>query len=81
MNGPFVQARANGLSRRLARECGSDEERIRRAFSLCFGRFPDQHESQVAADFLSNANQVKPETGLAAFCQGLLAAAEFRNLD
>jgi hypothetical protein len=76
MNSPFVQARAKALAARLTREVQTDDERIKRAFLLCFGRPPDADEAKIAASFLSN-NQ----NALATFCQGLLATAEFRNLD
>jgi uncharacterized protein DUF1553/uncharacterized protein DUF1549/cytochrome c len=87
MNGPFVQARAKGLAGRLLREAASDEEKIRRAFLLLFGRPPDADEIKTAASFLerddqpAGNNETPVEQVLAAFCQGLLATAEFRNLD
>jgi hypothetical protein len=87
MNSPFVQARAKGLAGRLLREEGSDEERIRQAFQLCFGRLPDSEEAKAAASLLAQFrssagdHESVSSRGLEAFCQALLATAEFRNLD
>ena len=88
MNSPFVQARAKALADRLLREADDDDERIRRAFLLCFGRSPDADETKMAAIVLRTRPVARPaddETGerqvLAGFCQALLATAEFRNLD
>jgi Protein of unknown function (DUF1553)/Protein of unknown function (DUF1549)/Planctomycete cytochrome C len=87
MNGPFVQARAKGLADRLLRQGASDQERIQQGFRLCFGRLPDSDELKTATSFLeqfgSSADSHEPpgKRGLEAFCQALLATAEFRNLD
>jgi hypothetical protein len=87
MNSPFVQARAKGLAERITREAKDDAKRIRRAFLLCYGRTPDQEESRLAMEFLAKgANQAgdDEESGeqvLIAYCQALLATAEFRNID
>jgi hypothetical protein len=76
MNSPFVQARAAALAERLQKEAKEDQ-RASRAFEICLGRAPDAPEAKLAAEFLAaNDKQV-----LAAFCQALLAAAEFRNVD
>jgi hypothetical protein len=91
MNGPFVRARAAGLSQRLLRETDDNDARVNLAFQLCFGRKPDAHELQLATGFLSmeEARDASQESGsglpnhhlLTHFCQALLATAEFRNLD
>jgi hypothetical protein len=87
MNSPFVQARAKGMAARLRRDSGSDEERIRQAFQLCFSRQPAEDELRMAAGFLERSSgetghgAAGDSRGLAAFCQALLATAEFRNLD
>lgn len=78
MNSPFVQQRAAGLAARLQREVADSKNRPRRAFELCFGREPDAAEMKLATDFFSGATD--PQL-LTAYCQALLAAAEFRNVD
>jgi hypothetical protein len=86
MNSPFVQARAKGLATRLTRKGNSDEDRVRRAFALCFGRPPDSKELKTALALLRHAfseleaNSPRDERP-AAFCQALLATAEFRIID
>ncbi|MGL4552671.1 MAG: DUF1553 domain-containing protein, partial [Gemmataceae bacterium] len=83
MNGRFVQARARGLADRVAREAGG-EARLALAFRLCFGRPPDAAEARMVAAFLdrgSGADEKARRQLLAACCQALLSAAEFRNLD
>jgi hypothetical protein len=52
MNSPFVQARAKGIAARLTREANSDEDRIRRAFILCFSRTPDATEMKTSLSLL-----------------------------
>lgn len=87
MNGPFVQARAKALAARLAREAGDDDRRIRLAFQLCFSRLPDAGETESAAAFLERGMDLAGDGEtlrrqlLEAYCQALLATAEFRNLD
>jgi hypothetical protein len=86
MNSPFVHARAGGLASRLVREADSDEERVRRAFLLCFSREPGPAERDRALAFLSE-KQASAESDssappqLVSFCRALLSTAEFRNLD
>jgi hypothetical protein len=87
MNSPFVQARAQSLADRLMRESDNDAKRIRRAFSLCFGRAPDAEETKLASEFLERGKKLAGEDEalqakvLASYCQALLSTAEFRNLD
>ena len=87
MNSPFVQARSGALADRLMRESDQLEERVGRAFLLCFGRVPDDIELGRSISYL---NQTRIPVGedsdnehpvLTSFCQALLATAEFRNLD
>lgn len=86
MNSPFVQERADALASRLARETTRDEDRILRAFQLCFTRNPDAGELQRGMAFLrpaASTTDQTPDQGhlLTSFCQALLSTAEFRNLD
>jgi hypothetical protein len=85
MNGPFVQEQAAALAERLQKQTADETQQIRRAFLLCFNRPPDRREQQLATDFFRQARQ--QQTGaegsalLAAYCQALLASAEFRIAD
>jgi len=87
MNGPFVQARSHALADRLLRETNGEEERIRVAFQLCFGRSPEAGEAKLAAEFLTRGkasagtDEKQQARLLSSYCQALLATAEFRNLD
>ena len=86
MNGAFVQGRAEALARRVISETGSEEDRIARSFQLCFTRQPDDTELAVAREFFQSARGDASSASddlaaLAAFCQSLLATAEFRFAD
>jgi len=87
MNGPFVQEQAAALAQRVMQTGLSPAGRIRRAFVLCFNRPPDASEMKLTDDFFEAARSRggggPADDGkiLAAFCQGLLASAEFRNVD
>ena len=75
------------LAERVAREAGTDEDRVRLAFELCYGRGPDAAEAKLVAAFLERGQKLAGGDEklraqlLANSCQALLAAAEFRNLD
>lgn len=87
MNSPFVLARSQALADRLTREADDDGTRLRQAFLLCFGRCPDAAETKLAAAFFERGASLPGDNGprqgklWAAYCQALLAAAEFRNVD
>ncbi|WP_425614645.1 PSD1 and planctomycete cytochrome C domain-containing protein [Anatilimnocola sp. NA78] len=82
MNSPFVLARAAGLAKRLQKEGPEAEERVDRAYLLCYGRAPSAAERKLATEFLSQESAAADEQKLlTAYCQALLAAAEFRNVD
>jgi hypothetical protein len=87
MNSPWVQERAKAFAARLIREAETDEQRVRLAFQLCFGRGPNRNESERSLTYLSAqaASESAPSDGpalrLVNFCQALLSTAEFRNLD
>ncbi len=81
MNSSFVQERGRALAARLRKEVDVSEQRAARAFELCLGRTPDAAEAKLAAEFFAAGGQEDQEKLLAAYCQALLAAAEFRNVD
>ncbi|TWT42789.1 Planctomycete cytochrome C [Thalassoglobus neptunius] len=87
MNSPFVLDRSRGFASRLEDEAETNEDRIERAFQLCFARSPDREELERSLDFLNpastSADQLDADRNelLMSFCQALLATAEFRNID
>jgi hypothetical protein len=76
LNGPFVQEQAAALARRIQ----SSPNCIQLAFQLCFNRAPDAKETALAVKFLGSSSADDPQR-LTAFCQSLLASAEFRFAD
>ncbi|WP_395750810.1 PSD1 and planctomycete cytochrome C domain-containing protein [Prosthecobacter sp.] len=80
MNGPFVQAQAAALAKRLTQEKSTLAERVSQAFLLCFNRKPDAKEQKLAEAFFQTHAADEPKL-LEAFCQSLLASAEFRLMD
>ncbi|MCB1229483.1 MAG: PSD1 domain-containing protein [Verrucomicrobiae bacterium] len=85
MNSDFIRARAEGLAKRLKSDADDREGQIDRAFELCFNRAPTVEEKALVAGFFETpikgiAESEKDET-LIAFCQALLASADFRIAD
>lgn len=76
LNGPFVQEVAAALAKRIQ----SAPNQIELAFQLCFNRKPDEQEVALAEKFLRTASADESKM-LPAFCQSLLASAEFRFAD
>ena len=80
MNSSLLAARARGLSRRLFRESGNVDDRIRRAYLLLYSRSVTDEELQLGRDFLSQAEMSgKPSSKLNAweqYAQVLLSASE-----
>jgi hypothetical protein len=87
MNSSWVQERATAFAARLLRDGETDDQRVRLAFQLCFGREPSRDETDRSLAYL--AEQASSEAGassgpaprLISFCQALLSTSEFRNLD
>ncbi|QOV90725.1 PSD1 and planctomycete cytochrome C domain-containing protein [Humisphaera borealis] len=80
MNGPFVKARAAGLANRIAGE-KDPASQVRSAFLLCFSREPDAEELKLGIAFIGGGTKESSKPILTAYCQALLATAEFRNVD
>jgi hypothetical protein len=76
LNGSFVQEMAAALAKRIQ----SAPNQIELAFQLCFNRTPDAQEIALAEKFLRTKSTDESKL-LAAFCQSLLASAEFRFAD
>ncbi|HVJ68883.1 MAG TPA: DUF1553 domain-containing protein, partial [Caulifigura sp.] len=84
MNSPFIAERAAALAKRITQEASIPEDQARRAFQLTYSRDPQPDEQARAVQFLNESlpsTKEKPFGALEAFCQALLATAEFRNLD
>ncbi len=83
MNSPWVQARSDAMAARLMREAENEDDRIERAFLLCFGRHPDSTEVLRSREYLQQERAVADSEQMvfARFSQALLSTAEFRNLD
>ena len=80
LNGPFVQTAAEALANRIRQPTSDRGKQIRHAFRLCFNRPPGAREQQLADTFLERAPGDE-SARLTAFCQALLASAEFRLAD
>ena len=70
MNNAFVQQRVQGFSARLRREAPRTDGRVRRAFSLAYGRSPNGHE-------MATSRHLVQDHGLDSLCWGLLNSSEF----
>ena len=90
MNSSFVQTRAAAVAARLQHETANDEELVRKAFQLCFGREAEAAERDRSLAFLRHNKQQEVEDvaqktdhdlSVLSFCQAMLSTAEFRNLD
>ncbi len=91
MNSPIMQSYAEAWAKRLAAQPGEGGARLRTAYLQAYGREPTAGELAAAKTFferfLSDAgddpkkrNELGP-VAFVAFCQALLASAEFRTLN
>ncbi|MGI9470603.1 MAG: PSD1 and planctomycete cytochrome C domain-containing protein [Rubripirellula sp.] len=83
MNNRFVIQQSNSFARRILQERERSGDRIGYAFTLAYGRPPTSGERSATSAFVrSFAAGARPsEDTLSAFCQSLLASAEFRYID
>lgn len=92
MNNSQVQAVADAFAVRIAKLKGSPQESLSYAYQIAFGREPTPQEKQAIANFWTRFSQEAAKDNripkdklsgvvLSAFCQGLLASAEFRYLN
>jgi hypothetical protein len=83
LNSEFILDRAQSFAARLEREAAEESARLRLAYFTAFGREPDEHELQMARQFLDSQAteyQAEPDARSRAwvdFCQMLLASNEF----
>ncbi|HZW32865.1 MAG TPA: DUF1553 domain-containing protein, partial [Isosphaeraceae bacterium] len=86
LNGPFVIRQAEALAGRVRAVEGDDARRVDQAYRLALARSPTAGERGRALAFLREfaTRSEAPDPGRgawSAFCQALLAGAEFRYLD
>lgn len=94
MNNPQVLGIADAFARRIASFEGTEQERFIHAFRLAYGRDPTAAEGQAVRQFFTSfvqkrmdgkgspdARKAAQAAALSAFCQSLLASAEFRYLN
>lgn len=86
MNSPFVLEQARGLAQRVLNATASDDSaRIDLAFRIALGRVATTQERERTLQFLQEAQRTlngaqARASAWTAFCQTLLASAEFRYL-
>jgi len=79
LNSPFLQQQAQALTKRLTADApGGDEDRIRRAYHLLFGRPPRETELRRGLAFLGQGNTAATWP---IYAQALLASNEFLFVD
>ncbi|OYW21738.1 MAG: hypothetical protein B7Z55_05490, partial [Planctomycetales bacterium 12-60-4] len=95
MNNPQAQGAADAFAARIAKYQGSSAERLSYAYELAFGRVPTSQEKAAISNFWMRFPQQIARNGgnskearekaefaaLSAFCQSLIASAEFRYLN
>lgn len=89
MNSDAVEEAASKMADRLIAMKGTDNERVRAAFELAYGRKPSQGELTAVRSFFDDFPEAQGgrdvnttrKLGWSAFCQALFQAAEFRMID
>ena len=81
MNSEFIIEQSAAFAKRLMHEEKSREDRIQRAFQLCFNRTPDSEEREMISAYFADSADGDEATMTARFCQALLSSAEFRIAD
>ncbi len=91
LNNPQVQALSDAFARRVFDSAKDDNARINNACLLAFGRPATAQDQRAARDFFSNYNFSASKSkqkgadismyAWSAFCQALMASAEFRYLN
>jgi hypothetical protein len=66
LNDKFAHETAERFAARLEREAGSEQDRLRRAFRLVFGRPPAENERREALDFLNRLKTAVAAANVAA---------------
>ena len=80
MNNPLTLRLSDSFAQRVIDQADSTDERIDLAFRLAYGRPPSADERRASHQFIRGCGLL-PQSAMAAFCQSLFAAAEFRYLN
>jgi hypothetical protein len=80
LNNPLTLRLSDAFAQRIARAGADRAERVELAFLMAYGR-PASSEERVASHRYLRDCGLPPQSALAAFCQSLFAAAEFRYLN
>lgn len=80
LNNPLTIRLSEAFASRIIQDGGSTDQRIEMAFVLVYGREPSAEERSASHRFLQSSGLL-PKSAMAAFCQSLFAAAEFRYLN
>jgi len=79
MNNPFVQAQADAFATRLSGD--TDDEKVKSAFQIAFGRDPRPAEVAAVAKLATKFPGRSKSELWTVFCQALFGSAEFRTID
>jgi len=78
LNSPFMVDRARRLVTRLEATAESEAEKIRQAYRLLYGRYPDDIELEIGMEFLRSGSQESGElSAWERYAQALLSSNEF----
>ena len=84
LNSDFTIETAKAFAQRLEKDAPSEEDRIRLAFLLAYGRDPSEVEKRASQEFLRESRTARPMdrlNGWEQFAQALLASNEFLWVD
>jgi hypothetical protein len=92
LNSPVVIDSASKLAERIAEQAGDPDDRVRLAYRIAFSRPADESEVDRAVQFVTETQAelkqsgqqntaVAEMTAWTAFCQSILASAEFRYIN
>jgi hypothetical protein len=86
LNSPFFVNQAKAFAQRVQKEAKTDNERIRRAYQLAYGRSPEETEIQIGLEFLTTKDSLDETennklTRWERYTQVLLASNEFLYVD
>jgi len=82
MNSEFAIKQAKAFAKRVEKLGTTDDERIRQAYLIAYGRPATEEESSLARVFLNSPKDEKDSlTKWEQYAQALLAANEFMYID
>jgi len=81
LNSEFALAQAKAFAERVAKDGGTDAEKVERAYRLAFGRAPSEKEREVGLAFLAKPAAANAPPRWQQYAQALLATNEFLYID